>query len=92
MENKKCFSFGEISRYHLIPFLVPIFYTLAFYVMRDEIATNETENKNEEPYNKEFELPYFIIIFLSKIFSGILYIISIFLNNKKNQKYLLNYL
>ena len=87
MENKKCFSFGEISKYHLIPFLVPIFYTLAFYVMRDEIFTNEsdtkTENGNEKSYNKEFQLPYFIIIFLSKIFSGILYIISKYIFNKK---------
>ena len=78
---KKWFSLGEISKYHIISLFIPFFYMATTYVQRDEILENEEKDNN--PYDKDFQLPYFIIIFFSKTFSGFLYLISKYIINKK---------
>ena len=80
---EKYISAGDLSKNHIIPFLVPFFYLATTYVPRDKVTNSEEDdNNNIEEDNKDYQLTYFIIIFLSKIFSGFLYIISKFVINK----------
>ena len=78
---KKWFSLGEISKYHIISLCIPFLYMATTYVERDIIIENEGKDDNV-PYDKDYQLPYFIIIFFSKIFSGFLYIINKYIINK----------
>ena len=80
---EKYISAGDLSKNHIIPFLVPFFYLANTYVPKDEVTNNESDdNDNIGNDNKEYQLTYFITIFLSKIFSGFLYILSKFVINK----------
>ena len=82
---EKWFGVGDLSKNHIIPFLVPFFYLVIIYVPKDKIINNKKkkeDNNNIKDYYKEYQLTYFIIIFLSKTFSGFLYIISKFVINK----------
>ena len=79
--GKKWFSLGEISKYHIIAFLIPVFNMLTTYVQRDEIIENEGDKQNE--FNEEYEFPYLINNIISKLFSGILCLISKYIINKR---------
>ena len=82
--KKNLFSFGELSKFHIIPFLVPLFFLSTTYVQRDITNVNKKEDqKNDNEFDEDsYEFPYFIVIFISKIFSGIFYIISKYIINK----------
>jgi hypothetical protein len=80
--EKKCFSLGNLSKYHIIPFFVPIFCMITTYVQRDEIIKNEKENYLDK-FDENYELPYFINTFYSKLFSGFLCFLSKCILNKK---------
>ena len=78
---EKWLSVGDLSKIHIVPFLVPFFYLTTSYIPKDKIIDNETKTHNDNK-NKEYQLTYFTIIFLSKIFSGSLYILSKYVINK----------
>ena len=81
--KKNVFSIGEISKYHIIPFLVPLFHLATSYVQRDIIIENKKYHKDMDFFNDGYEFPYFINAYISKIFSVILYIISKYILNKE---------
>lgn len=77
------FSFGKLSRFHIIPFLVPIFYISMTYVIRDEMKINQVDNGNKF---EDYEFAYFLQIFSSKIFAVIIYFINKFLMKETEEK------
>lgn len=82
---KNLFDIGELSNYHIIAFLIPLCYLATSYVQRDIIAENKNyhKNKNLNFNNDNYELPYLINIFISKLFSCIFYVISKYILNKE---------
>ena len=82
---KNLFDIGELSNYHIIAFLIPLCYLATSYVQRDIIAENKNyhKNKNLNFNNNNYELPYLINIFISKLFACIFYVISKYILNKE---------
>ena len=82
---KNLFNIGELSNYHIIAFLIPLCYLATSYVQRDIIVENKNyhKNKNLNFNNDNYELPYLINIFISKLFSCIFYVISKYILNKE---------
>ena len=82
---KNLFDIGELSNYHIIAFLIPLCYLATSYVQRDIIVENKNyhKNKNLNFNNDNYELPYLINIFISKLFSCIFYVISKYILNKE---------
>ena len=88
--KKTLFSFGDYSKYHIFLFLVPLFHMMSEYVQRDIIIENEKsrgENEKVSEFFRKYELSYLAIAFISKLFSGFLYIISIYLIYKEEFPY-----
>ena len=87
MENKnnKCLEFKYWSRYHFIALAVPICCMLTTYLQKSELKYyNETLlSCKEKTCIKEF--PYFFNIFISKILSIFLVLISKCINKDRNE-------
>ena len=89
-EEKQLFSFGDYSKYHTFLFLVPLFHMMCEYVQKYIIAKNENKNNDKSKKDdlfKEYEFVYMTIFFISKLFSGFLYIISNYLINNEKINY-----
>lgn len=97
----KCCEFSIISKHHIISLLVPLFLMATNYTQKYELAyynkilinKNSCDENNENISNKQNcqirEYPFFINIFISKIFSIFLVLLSKFFNYEINDSKLI---
>ena len=78
MENKgrKFFAFKYWSKLHFIALAVPLCCMLTTYIQKNELNYYKTILEDEKNYTKIKEFPYFFNIFISKILSIFLVLIS----------------